>query len=865
MLLWVHESFKKSVDNKLKILKLFLKLFNSCMDENEIDLAKKIQDYSDKLISLLEIENSINLRKLAPQLELIKVEIYVVDIQLSLCVRDFEIAKLYDSKISIAKKLNEGIIDSKFILNYCRILYNASLNLFNRNTFDQSFYFGSKCFEYLESIQTDEDAVRIVHLNNLILLIHCCMKRDDYNKAHNFISYLENKFPTKIEPYTLLVNFLKSQKTENQAQDIEKVIMRMLKSISFAQNFKEIMGLINEHANYDPMGAIRCLDYIVNSDKLDPIKDFHDHLESLMTVRIWISISKFESPSPEDISSYLNTSEKKFFKPLTKRCSSCIVTLLWNSGTRLKKEKNYKVAISWFELSLHRLISHENTQKGKIQRNILKCNLALRQYDKVESLCNTMDDDDRLNPITQYCLFMVSLAKKDNTKAIKILDTINNSKDPNRITVLAMSTIEARKIDNFNVTIHGVMSVIKSINVSGLNNEADVTTLSNDLLIVSSLRSTVELIIQEFNSVKETDKNMMILYLDKLQELFYESYQFALFVSKKKNNRKVFTFNDLEWFSSKSYTISLECVESSLCTYSKELSKISFKFNELIPKDISNENNSRLHIWYTRSYVVYLLSLSMLTADEMIKENEKIEIWKEILQCCLNLNTFILRKLAECGEDEKAIWNESYATILSFQFNADLCLSNWSSAETTAQETQKLPVPYSLKLDNVLIHTINKQKNISSSKKSSILLIIADRSIGSKSVSSKNVSKWVRFLLENLSTKEEETWKRIVDQMYTRIRVTTTEDPVPIEEIEWLSITCWNRGVSYIIEKRREEGEYWCTISMKLSGYISPDAERKVSIHKKLCFFSSAYPWQFSNYYDNILLFFFFIFAKLVI
>ncbi len=301
--------------------------------------------------------------------------------------------------------------------------------------------------------------------------------------------------------------------------------------------------------------------------------------------------------------------------------------MLWNAGSIKQKRKLFQEASEWFQLGLSRLFlnnNHNNIQedKDKIQRRLQECYLEQENYNKVKEIFETMNNECQNNHITQYNMFRTYLQEnykhnynndnietdfsKSNSiidKAEKCIDLIAKSKTIESAKILTACILTTRdlssKVNNKSkITIYGMTKLLEFVNDESYKNIHDngnkfKEDIDNLVYISSSLRFTIQLILNEFN-LENQEPMYQKECIQMILNILYQAKSIANIKSTDINlaidhddvepiniiqKKNFFTSDELNWLFVQTYNCGHKCYTMGfiheaiqLASYSKDVS-----------------------------------------------------------------------------------------------------------------------------------------------------------------------------------------------------------------------------------------------------------------------------------------------------
>ncbi len=578
------------------------------------------------------------------------------------------------------------------VIEFCRMMYNACLALhgsldihsedgdYSKNKIDNQCIFFLKSALEILSIDIKfkpEVLYKNVKFNILLLLSECYLGIDDaplIKEAATCVSFLEKIYPTKIEPFLLSIKIQK-KRSQFDSKEFQQVIMKMIMSVNVKECFENILSVINELSNFYAKGSLSCLDYLF-FNKLDQ-SDMPKQFETALTSRVWISINKdlhstFEEKI-KDITSFLNSAEKRFAKDLSDEACSGTIVLFWTTGKKALKSNLCEAAVGWFNLCLHRALvpNIENFDDlPKVQRNLIRSYQELKQYNKVHQVFAEMSHKEQNNPLTNYLMFLVHKECKDTESQLNCLKAIIESENSLAPSVLA-ACISEPDIE-LELLVTGLSSLVTMLSAGSIDPS----------LVATTLRCNIQKIINEAKN--SSDINMKTGYYQLLVSLLPESFKFAertniSVLEEKQKTEEKYTIEELTWLSSILYETARECYSLKIFGCGSSLASFSTKFNKLVSHQ-APENLRDLPVWRARTLILEALCLKC-QLDQLSSEDPlRADLIQKISEITQELNR-IYDPYSHQQEnlETKNVLKLCYFHALTVQYDVEILQSNWKA------------------------------------------------------------------------------------------------------------------------------------------------------------------------------------------
>lgn len=845
LLLSIHEATDSSNENKLRVFRCYINCLRSCIEEQLKELTHKVQEYADKNLRVLEgisetfgDTQAISFRKL-------RIELLMSNFQISLKDRDLKIAKFYESKANI--KENTAIMTPELVVEICRVIYNSSLDLQNDTTgsnLRDAIYFLKIGVSYLDlSIQglKSHSEYNNIRYALLVLLTNCMIDlgEESTNKdCHYYLNMIQNDYSNKITTFKLAIKFL-DKRANADITSREEIVMRMIMSINVALNFDAMIGCINEHSKYSTDSAVRCLDYLF-INKLNPDND-HSLLEKAFTTRIFIITQSTKMQNTEKLNSlegFFDLGERTFSHDLSKPAVSSIITLLWNLGKKLYKCNEPVKSVGWFKMALKKLISSNYADKDKIERALQISYIDAGEYTDAKLVYENMCNNDRMKPLSQLIMLRIFIHENDTEQAMKCLRNIKESCHEKSLDVLILGVTECKR--STELAVNAMLLLFEKLE----NDNTNEGVTSNKFPSIScSLRYTIQMILK---MCEKEEKECIIKYSPAINTLldkgllFFQTVRALSHLSGNKEHHprvdEVISVDDIEWFASTSYNMAVKGIEEKLPIGIKEFSRLGLNFIKLIPV----ENFSIPKKFYYEYWKIRCEILNGLTAINTLKtlpfsEKEWRSLQEHLSTLSNTIETTFNGKEYEELDAEDFSQKKQQCTIDALNMSYEVCLvlKDETSIHRIVRSTEKYE---NSEVDCLLINMALSFDSLPTEITIYVIKSILERNVGNVDVEGPKLCRWLRILLGIALCSEEEACMRIVNQVYARIRSSTSgsngtslSDSFPSHEIEWLATALWNQGVTNIINGNKTLGASWCKKSMQFASFTNERLEKQLS------------------------------------
>lgn len=781
----VHELLEPSLREKFRSLNCLLRTLRNALDEDELELAAKVQEHADRVFKSLETISSTFEEEVLKQFRKVKAELFITKMQLSVLEGDVQMAKFYEERAEIIGEFCDG---GEVVMETLRMIYNSSLVLYDKGQHEDVMHFLQKAMKM--TLDSTIDGVDEIKVSVCSLLAHSCIAINteaSLDLADQAIKTIETTSSTpSIETFKLGIQLSKNR---DSMMDMEDILMRMIMTIPIVANLKQILGIINDFTQSHADSAIKCFEYLF-TNRLEPSLD-QEAMEMVLVALVNAHVKDKVSPVPSKIDrlvKFFDDAERILMKAISKKCSSSSVTLLWTSGKTECKNNNFKDAIGWFQLGLHRLLQLNDIDKAKFQRALQNCFVQLDEDDKALAVFDQMSLEAQNSLITQYNNFKIYLHQNNEIEMMASLQRLVKFDEKNVVPLLSLCAINCER--NTRMAIESMLCVFQKVQQG----------FPTDISIPNTLKFVIELI-------QRQDITMQDQYKDTLLTLLQEAQSF-----EEKNH--TFTIEELKWFCASSFNLSRDSLKGGSFRYGDLFASVSTELNILIKDDVSISESLTLKLWRFRSGLISIMCQSQLTTVD------HDTLWSDIRSRSLNLRIMIDEMIivsqgyAEYIKHFRRDWERCLLDCMIFQCQAELELGNQNAVETIVQEANKYR---DVDFDGTLVNLVWSSSQ-PSRLKAHVLSMVIERHLSELSTPCTIISRWVRLFLKQES---DQSVQRVISQLIMRLNSQPDANRFPVHEIEWMSSRCWNRGVALMFQNERPQGSIWCNYAMRLAQFVN--------------------------------------------
>lgn len=817
------------------------------------DWEKLLHIYQDiPQYTLRRVEENTNTWEKNQQDEIkkLKLEFFLVNFQICLKEGDIETAKLYSDKIDINKSLS--ILEAKSLIELCRIIFNSVL------------IYSKKCHETagkqevvsllrlalqylnlpLKNLSSHINYQNIKYLITLFLtkfLIENCNELHADEECNSLLNLLQEDFGKKVEPYKLAIKYNQNQQTENSDQIIEEIIMRMITTLNITIHWKQLLECIGQLSKSSTKLAIVCMEYIF-INKLTQ-RENSKIWEDIIVARIFLTVEA-KDMTIEDITFSLNEFfeliEANAVEKLSRMKISSIVTLLWNLAKKLDKRQEYEKSCHIYELAVKNLFCDDFSEIGKILRALISSYINCENYEAALHQYEIMEESDKLHPLTQLLLVKIYHISMDKEKITSCFKNISQSNIKNSIQILILAISLCKRSDD--IVLIGINFLFEKLEVQGGDfDESQIKDWAIPLLEL--LRYTLQLIIK----LLENDNKTWEKYIPMLQRLLTKARYFILNNSKVKmfgegssnlpNVKEAISVDEIEWFASIAYNISAKGYNENKIELVKPLIHLAAEFNDLIPVD-QFAFIRHFHFQYWKYQILLLMANMFLegeqTTEYKLSDPHELSVFLDkILEdfSVFRNNSKVHEKI---NNENISNLEKCFIELITVQFRCILVLKSQPKLQTFTERILKENSPY---IDKILIELCSSNPECPQGMIKTTVTTIIKRSLVANTVSNKDLSSWIRVLLENISSPGDITDESILSSVLNKFQVEQLEDSSCLieskENIEIIATLIWNIGVNLLIFGDQENAIKWCKYAMLFAKFVNDGLKNQL---KNLCY-----------------------------
>ncbi|SPQ20408.1 14822ea5-0490-4dac-a6c0-22cd1d76eaed [Thermothielavioides terrestris] len=653
------------------------------------------------------------------------------------------------------------------------VLYEIGKSLSARN----DFAIAIKWFERANQVVNDQELeqlsregleLRLAIQQALVTALLGTGTPEDHEKAKNMVDYIESEAGNKFVVSLLKLELL--QKTPAEVFDGEAyadILRRLIRDFSFSDSgFKLIMHHIRKLHDKSPGAGCAVLD-----DFISAIGGAEQDgwMEKAVITRMWMITNQRDSV--ETINAVQGVLGH-LARPLSAEAAVAAQALLWK-----KLESNYS-----------------QSQK------LLLCALARNSLDAAASIIHKMSPQSWQEPMTAYLAFKVAIRLEDRAMAEKCLDTVAQASD--HIDYLGACIAESQKTGDVACAIAALRKLHQKYEYRE----------PNPIHLPALFRCTIRLL----NLLADrpgVDTNGIVG--DLCEE--FDAVVLALDRQKEEptSGRKLFTVDELEWFSRNAYNLALKnsatwdlrCVVRMLTACVRIIGHF--------PSDLGSKVDLSLKTLFSNFVISSALVALARTQDNVEKQLQDYGTMRKHIS---DFDNQLPEYLPHLDEQSKEDMFRKHATLLAFDFEAAIALKQWEDLGSIVQRAVpcKNITAFQAMADSLLRAQAPGQVLYSTMRK------IVNEIWVLESFDAVKLAKYTRCLFQATLPLDDGLAMRLLDEACSKARELRESDATwPEEELEWMATTAFNHAIDCYGAHEVERARDWATKAINLAHYCN--------------------------------------------
>ncbi|GAB1313483.1 sporulation-specific protein 22 [Madurella fahalii] len=784
----------------MRLMRLGLKVVRDCVDASESKLAGLvIQAVADYKGWLQDMADGLPEEEVT-ECRCLEVEYFIMRTAMAWVEGRLDVAEHMYTK---AERLRQ-FLSPEYAERLADVLYEIGKSLSSRSDFSIATKWLERANEIingqgLEQLTREGVELRLAILQALVTSLLGAGTPDGLEKAKNYVDYIEAEVGNKLVVSLLKLELL--QKTPAEVFDSEgyaDVLRHIIRNIGFSESgFKLIIHHIRKLHDKSPGAGCAVLDDFILALR-GAEKD--EWMERAMVTRIWMITNQRDSiETVNAVQSVLGC----LSKPLSAEAAVAAQALIWKKLEFSYGQGQYDLAESWCQLSLHSVFQNcgpSNT--SKLERKLLLCALARNSLDAAVSIIHTMSQQSWNEPMTAYLAFKVAIRVEDREMAEKCLETVAQA--PDHIDYLGACIAESQKAGD----IHCAIAALKKLQ-SGYEYKEP-----NPVHLPALFRCTIRLL-NLLTSTSGTGTGGDGIVNDLCEQ--FDAVVLALERQKADNAsvRKLFTIDELEWFSRNAYNLALKN------TTTWELRSVVRMLNACVniishfPSDIGSNVELSLKTLFSRFVMASALVSLARTQDNVEKQLQDYSAMRK------HIGTFdneLPEYLPQLDEQSREDMIRKQATLLAFDFEAAVALKQWDDLGCIVRRAVscKSITAFQAMADCLLRAQAPGQVLYSTMRK------IVNEIWVLESFDAVKLAKYTRCLFQATLPLDDGLAMKLLEEACSKAReLRESEATWPEEELEWMATTAFNHAIDCYSAHEVERAKGWATKAINLAHYCN--------------------------------------------
>ncbi|KAL8759175.1 MAG: hypothetical protein Q9199_000933 [Rusavskia elegans] len=652
-----------------------------------------------------------------------------------------------------------------------------------------------------EDLSTDASEVRscIMHTTVRVLLKAC--DEESISRAWNICHELEGETKNKVVLWLLKLELLGVD--QSAAQDYYEVLDGVVRHIHLSDvNLAMILHHVHELRRRNARLAHAILVVLLSERVL--VMDEIAWVERTLVTTVWNCTTSPDLGTMTDaLEELLDTIVAKTDSGLSTSATHAAQILMLKRIEALYNQADYDQADIWCRLALHNVFSGSGTSNvGKLQRLLLFKAVGMHLF-----------DDSTENA---YCARSAGLRwtskpslrvnKTDFVRAAECLESISKEqgKDAN---LLYACVLEAQKNGDRLQVIRALSQVL----------EKTTYQAAAGLHLPALLRLTARMLIQELESGQSQDQQC----IDELCKVFEGAAAAAKRSRRDSSQDDVFPSAELDWFSRNSYNVALKMCTVWKADATLRIVRACSNFIGVYPLDNYAGQDSDLSL--RRLFCDFLgccLLTTLARGEDMIED--QLQHYLTLRKTMGDFRTLVKQQLPKLEGGAKSDLMRKYSCLIALDFEAAAKLKAWANLEDLVSESESCGDDnvYGIMADIILASEAPTEVIIAT------LQQIVNR-VWSRDIENiERLARWIRCLLSLALSFNVEMAENLIDQVVSIAWSAQKKTiPYPVEELEWVATTAFNRAVDFYCTSQDAICRRWAEKAMSLAILSDDDGQ----------------------------------------
>ncbi|KAL2160174.1 hypothetical protein VTH06DRAFT_1830 [Thermothelomyces fergusii] len=797
----------------VRLMRLGLKVLRDCVDARELKLAGQVvqatADYKEWLQDMSRNLPDDEVR----ECQCLEVEYFIMRTAMCWVENRLDVAEHMYSK---AERLRP-FLTPDYAERLADVLYEIGKSLADRGDFAISVKWFERAIDAinsqeLEHLSREGLELRLAIFQALVTSLLGANTTEGFEKAENYVNLIEAEAGNNFVVSLLKLELL--QKSPAEVFDSEAygdVLRRIIRNFVFSESaFKLVMHHIRKLHDKSPGSGCAALDDFVmtlsNGEK-------DEWLEKAVVTRMWMITNQRDSV--ETVNAVQNVLGC-LSKPLGPEAAAAAQALLWKKLESNYSQGNYDLAESWCHLSLHDSFRNCGTaNRSKLERKLLLCALARNSFDAATSIIHGMSPQSRKEPMTAYLSFKVAVRIEDRALAESCLETVAQA--PDHVDYLGACIAESQKAGD----------VVCAIAALRKLQEKYEYTEPSPVHLPALFRCTIRLL----NLLAERPGVDGDGIVGDLCESF-ESVVSALEQRNKSSSagHKLFTVDELEWFSRNAYNLALKNTASWELRSVVRMLTACVNIISYFPPDMGSKVELALKLLFSHFVISSALIALARTEDNLEKQRQDYATMRKHVGA---FDCELPEHLSQLDEECRDDMLRKHAALLAFDFEAAVALGQWDDLGSIVQRAVPCKSVTALQAmaDCLLRAKAPGQALYSTMRKIVKEIWALERFDAAK------LAKYTRCLFQATLPLDDGLAMNLLDEACSKakeLRESKAGGNWPEEEVEWMATTSFNHAIDCYSAHQAGRAKEWATKAINLAHYCGDGRLEEILQNKYL-------------------------------
>ncbi|OBT96970.1 hypothetical protein VE01_05545 [Pseudogymnoascus verrucosus] len=812
-----------------RLMKIALKAAKGCIDAKRLDFALKVLEKAavyEGQLSMHDgtVKSSLEKSETYSQLQS---EYYVVRTTLAWRQDKVEVAEHMYKKAA----LSDNTLDPDTAESLGDLLYEMGRDFFKKKQHELADKWLERASRIITGQEIDRLSTDATNLQTSIIqarvqALLAIEREDALDMANSLINNLESEVGDRLIVLLLKLEVLSAPVSRTfDCSAYGDVIYRMIRTVMLTEgNFKLIMHHIRKLNDKGPSLACSMLDSFLQSRLFEAGNE--EWIEKALVNRIWISTNTRDCPEVlKSVGEVLEAVGSNISKPLSASATHAAQTLLWKRIESNYSDGNYEAAEDWCRLAMQKVFEQAgDMNKAKIVRKLLLCALSRGDVSDARGIIGQIPGSSKDDPMTRFLMFKIAIRSNELELASACLGKVYEAATDD-YTMIYACVIDAQQVGDRTLALAGLQLVLQKY-------EYNAPSAVN---FPALLRCMIRFILSQLES-GEPEKDIDVpSAVDQLCRLFdggSTHAQRSIKQEDKNNGTKLWTIQELDWFSKNAYNLSLKYSSEWHPEQVLQIIQSCIKFASLYPKDIDNATSNDVthrHIFCDFLSVILLVSVARAEDNIEAQLQDYLELRKHVDSFDARLQSII--DVLEEGPQQDLL--KKLATLLVFDFEAAIRLKAW---DDLTEIILKADCCKSMKIYEKMSDMLLSEPSIPVAVLIPTLKRVVNEAWSLESFDIAKLSRYMRCLFRlGLSSGDGPLAESLLDQVSELASsAENSETSYPLEELEYVATTAFNRAVDYYCTGEDDACRRWAEKAIGVAGFCADGGGLRNLLQEKL-------------------------------